>query len=150
MHAAQAHPRASMYRSRRMPDYYVLCEIFGDSIADGREELVTNDVPRSPPSIHNNDLDVDLNADDDAAAHNKEAGDEHISTARGRNMIPVGSSHQTTRRHSMRCAMVAVVGRMADAIDTMSRNTSEERMKKVWETILPLDLDLVIKLRAFR
>ena len=150
MHATQAHPRASMHRSRRMPDYYVLCEIFGDSIADGREELVTNDVPRSPPSIHNNDLDDDLNDDDDATTHNEEAGDEHISIARGRNMTPVGSSRQTTRRHSTGDVMVAVVGRMANAIDTMSRNTLEERMKNVWEAILPLDLDPMIKLGAFR
>eukprot|EP00268_Persea_americana_P063161 TRINITY_DN8161_c0_g1_i1.p1 TRINITY_DN8161_c0_g1~~TRINITY_DN8161_c0_g1_i1.p1 ORF type:complete len:139 (-),score=13.68 TRINITY_DN8161_c0_g1_i1:550-966(-) len=138
-----------MYRSRRMPDYYFLCEIFGDSIDDGREELVTHYIPRSPPSIHNNDLDDDLNADDDATTHNEEAGDYHISTTRGRNMTPVGSSRQTTRRLGTGDAMVAVIGRMADAIDTMSRNTSEERMKKVWETILRLDLDPMIKLRAF-
>ena len=117
MYGMQAHAGASMYRSRGMPDYYIMCEIFSDSIADGQEELVTNDIPQSPPSIHNNDLDDDLNVDEDVATNNEEAGDEHISRARGRNIAPEGSSRQTTKRQSTRDAMVVVVGRMADAID---------------------------------
>ncbi|RWR93202.1 Myb/SANT-like domain-containing protein [Cinnamomum micranthum f. kanehirae] len=116
----KAHAGASMYRSRRMPDYYIMCEIFGDSIAD------------------------------DVATRNEEAGDEHISRATGRNIAPEGSSHQTTKRQSTGDAMVAVVGRMADAIDTLARNTSEEQMKKVWEALLPLDLEPMVKIGAFR
>ena len=41
-------------------------------------------------------------------------------------------------------------GRMEDAIDTLARNTSEERMKKVWEALLPLDLEPMVKIGAFR
>eukprot|EP00268_Persea_americana_P009977 TRINITY_DN1400_c2_g1_i1.p2 TRINITY_DN1400_c2_g1~~TRINITY_DN1400_c2_g1_i1.p2 ORF type:complete len:124 (+),score=13.76 TRINITY_DN1400_c2_g1_i1:1748-2119(+) len=35
------HPGHSMYRTRHMPDYLLMCEIFGDSIVDGRKEFVT-------------------------------------------------------------------------------------------------------------
>ncbi|XXG62854.1 hypothetical protein AAC387_Pa05g1154 [Persea americana] len=144
-----AHPGASMYRSRSMPDYYILCEIFGDSIADGRDELVANDITQSPPSIHNDALDEnDMNDDDDATPNTEEVGDEHISTNRGRSAAPGGSSRQ--RCQSAGDSMVVVVQNMADAIHIMARNTSEERMKKVWEAILPHDLELVMKLRAFQ
>eukprot|EP00268_Persea_americana_P009983 TRINITY_DN1400_c2_g2_i2.p2 TRINITY_DN1400_c2_g2~~TRINITY_DN1400_c2_g2_i2.p2 ORF type:complete len:186 (+),score=27.62 TRINITY_DN1400_c2_g2_i2:396-953(+) len=145
----QAHPGASMYRSRSMPDYYILCKIFGDSIADGRDELVANDITQSPPSIHNDALDGnDMNDDDDATPNTEEVGDEHISTNRGHSAAPGGSSRP--RRQSAGGSMVVVVQNMADAIHIMARNTSEERMKKVWEAILPLDLEPIMKLRAFQ
>ena len=84
-----------MYRTRRMPDYLLMCEIFGDSIADGREEFVTNDVARSPQFVHSNALgDNDMDADDDAIPQNEKAGDEHISAVRGHSAAPGGSSHQ--------------------------------------------------------
>ena len=82
--------------------------------------------------------------------HIEEAGDEHSSITRGCSAAPIGSSHQTTRRQSAGDAMVAVVQSMEDAINTMTRNTFEERMKKVWEAILPLDLEPIMKLMAFR
>ncbi|RWR76297.1 L10-interacting MYB domain-containing protein [Cinnamomum micranthum f. kanehirae] len=63
---------------------------------------------------------------------------------------PGGSSRQTVRRQSARDAMVVVTQSMAYAIHTMARNTSEERMKKVWEAVLPLDLEPVMKFRAFQ
>ena len=66
MHGMQEHPGHSMYRTRHMPDYLLMCEIFGDSIVDGQEEFVTNDVPPSPPSVHADALgDNDMGADDD-------------------------------------------------------------------------------------
>ncbi|RWR83784.1 putative nuclease HARBI1 [Cinnamomum micranthum f. kanehirae] len=146
-----AHLGASIYRSRTMPDYYIMCEIFGDSIADGRDELVANDITQSPPSIHNDALDGhDPNDDNDATPNTEEVGDEHISTDRGRSAAPRGSSRQTTRRQSAGDAMVAVAQNMTDAIHIMAKNTSEERMKKVWEVILPLDLEPVMKSRAFQ
>ena len=73
-----------MYRSRSMPDYYILCEIFGDSIANGRDELVAIDITRSPPYIHNEALDEnDMNDDNDATPNTEEVGDEHISQIGG-------------------------------------------------------------------
>ena len=125
MHGMQEHPGHSMYRTRHMPDYLLMCEIFGDSIANGREEFVTNDVPPSPPSIHADALgDNDMGADDDGTPQNEEARDEHISSIKGRSAASGGSSRQITRRQSTGDAMVAVVGRMADAVDAISRNTT--------------------------
>lgn len=148
----QAHPRHNIYRSRRMPDYLIMCKIFGDSIVNGREEMATNDVPRSPPSIHNDALDDNgMNVDDDATPHNEEVGDEHISTIRGRSAAPRGSSRQTRRRQSTGDAMVTVVGRMADAIEAISRNivSTEVLQKRVWEALLPIDLEMKVKIKAF-
>lgn len=105
-----AHIGASLYRCRSMPGYYVTWEIFGDSVAYGWEELVANDIARSSPCIHNDASDEnDFNIDDDATPHNEEVGDEHISTARGCNVAPRRSYHQTTRRQSVMDAMVVVV-----------------------------------------
>lgn len=56
MHGLQAHPRASLYRSKSMPDCLVMCEIFGDSIAEGRKGMAKNDIPRSQLSIHNDEM----------------------------------------------------------------------------------------------
>lgn len=37
------------------------CEIFGDSIAEGRKGMAKNDIPRSQLSIHNDEMEgVDL------------------------------------------------------------------------------------------
>ncbi|XXG43091.1 hypothetical protein AAC387_Pa01g3206 [Persea americana] len=140
-----AHPRHNIYRSRRMPDYLIMCKIFGDSIVNGQEEMATNDIARSPPSIHNDALDDNgMNIDDDATPHNEEVGDEHISTVRGRSAAPRGSSRQIRRRQSTGDAMVTVVGRMADAIEAISRNivSMEVLQKRVWEALLPIDLEM--------
>ncbi|RWR90957.1 L10-interacting MYB domain-containing-like protein isoform X1 [Cinnamomum micranthum f. kanehirae] len=147
-----AHPGHSMYRTRHMPNYLLMCEIFGDSIADGREEFVTNDVPQSPPSVHADALgDNDMDVDDHGTPQNEEARDEHISSIRGRSAVTGGSSRQITRRQSTGDAMVAVVGRTADAVDAISRNTisTKNLQKEVWEALLPIDLEMRIKMKAF-
>lgn len=61
MRGLQEHPGASLYRSKSRPDCPVMCEIFGDSIAEGRKGMATNDIPRSPLSMHNDEMEgVDL------------------------------------------------------------------------------------------
>ena len=47
--------------------------------------------------------------------------------------------------------MVAVVGRMANAVDAISRNTisTKNLQKEVCEALLPIDLEIRIKMKAF-
>ena len=84
-------------------------------MADGRAGFAANDsVQNSPPldTFVGGEDEVDINATQD------EVGEDHISTRKRCNSDIGISSRHTTKRQSVREAMVENVGRMADALDT--------------------------------
>ncbi|RWR90989.1 L10-interacting MYB domain-containing protein [Cinnamomum micranthum f. kanehirae] len=86
-----AHPDATMYRLKRLPDYFHLAEIFGDSIADGRAGFALND-PQTPPQDNGGEDEIDVNVTQD------EVGEDHVSSRKRRNAALGGSSRQMTKR----------------------------------------------------
>ncbi|RWR97179.1 L10-interacting MYB domain-containing protein [Cinnamomum micranthum f. kanehirae] len=61
----EAHTVASLYKLKRMPDYFHLAEIFGDSVADGRVRFAANyPVQNFPPldTLVRGEDEVDINA----------------------------------------------------------------------------------------
>lgn len=150
MHPLQAHPEATLYRSKCFPDYYGLCEIFSDLVVDGREgfamynplPLAMNDpLAQSRQSPH----DTHMGGEDEF----ENIGDDHISTTNRHN---AGSQEDllVKRREDITGeAMIEMLGRMADALDRLaSTQDPVTRMRMCWEALDPLDIEERLKFKA--
>ena len=143
MHPFQAHPDTTMYRLKRLPDYFHLAEIFGDSVADGRSGFASNDC-QTPPQDNGGENEIDVNVTQD------EVGEDHVSSRKRRNAALRGSSRQMTKRHSVGEVMVENVGRMADVLDRFAntQDATVTRMRMCWEALDPLDTEESLKYKA--
>lgn len=157
----QTHPKVACYRTRHLPDYRWLCEIFGDSIANERGGFADNSqLPPQAPLTH---MQVEGEEDVQNQTIDEEAGEEHVSTASAQISTPQVSSRQTSRRQSVGDTMTEIVGWMIDSLDRLANaqerlSVTQERlaimqdvglrMRSFWEALESLDIDLDSKVRV--
>eukprot|EP00268_Persea_americana_P003957 TRINITY_DN11224_c0_g4_i1.p1 TRINITY_DN11224_c0_g4~~TRINITY_DN11224_c0_g4_i1.p1 ORF type:complete len:294 (-),score=60.76 TRINITY_DN11224_c0_g4_i1:610-1491(-) len=147
-----AHPEAEIYKNKSFPDWVSLAIIFGDSVADGREDFASNDPePIDAQAVANIPI---MQADDVVNAYEEGIDDQDTSVSNTRSLrqnVSASTSHHVVRnRSNMEQALIGAVEAIASAISEYANKRAREcpSMEKCIATLGEIGLSTAVYFKA--